>query len=118
MAGIPSAVGSNRRWSATQGRTAFSLSGAQMIGGGASKAGTECAARSEWAPAAGLVPRDWEGPGARIGRHPYAAAGGGQSFLSVDEKMDKDAAAALPTFVTYVPRPAPTLPVAHRPPSQ
>ena len=90
-----------------------------MIGSGASEAGTECVAKSEWAPVAGLVPhfaafapRDWEGPGdgdggARIGRHPYAAAGAEQSFLSVDEKMDKDTAAALPTFVSYVPRHCP-----------
>ena len=83
MADIPSAVDSNRRWSATQGRTAFSLSGAQMTGGGAP-----------------------------IGWHPYAVAGGEHSFLSVDEKMDKGTAAALPTFVKYV------HPIALHPPSQ
>jgi len=122
MAGIPSAVGSNRRWSATQGRTAFSLSGTQMIGGGGgggSKTAPEGVGKAHWAPAtvAGLVPhfaslaaRDWErdgdGDGAGAGhlaRHPYASAGGEESFLSVDEKVDKDTTADLPTFVSYVP---------------
>ena len=66
--------------------------------------------RSEWAPVAGLVPHDWEGPArASAGTPTYAVAGAEQSFLSVDEKMDKEAAAAaLPTFVTYVPRHCPS----------
>jgi hypothetical protein len=46
--------------------------------------------------------------------HPYASAGGEESFedLSVNEKTDKDtpAVADLPSFVSYVPPPLYTLP--------
>lgn len=115
MAGIPSAVGSNRRWSATQGKATFSLSGTQIMGG-ASKLATESVGEANWGPVAGLMPhfasfapREWERRGdgdgdGRIARHPYASAGGEQSFLSVNEKGKKDTTAAdLPTFVSYVP---------------
>jgi hypothetical protein len=116
MAGIPSAVASNRRWSATQGKTTFSLSGTQMIGGGF-KAATESVGKTNW-PVSDLMPHfpsfaphDWEKPDdsdAHLARHPYASAGIEQGSLSVNEKVDKDTPVDLSTFVSYVPRPRPS----------
>ena len=127
--GIPSNVATNRRWSTTQVKPAFSLSAgggaAQKKKGGDSSRGSKTAAHWETATAtaaAGLMPhfasfspppRDWErhddGRGAlAMAKHPYASAsacGGEKSFLSVNEKPDKDMGVAeLPTFVSCVVR--------------
>jgi len=116
MAGIPSAVGSHRRWSTTHGKTPFTLSGPQMQMTSDNKAATESSGKPNWETATGLMPRfasfaarDWEthggGGGGNTVRHPYASAGGEESFLSVNEKTDKDTEAELPAFVSYVPIP-------------
>jgi len=122
MAGTPSNVARNHR-STAQGN-AFSLSGAEHKGGGASskKAAME---HSNWETiphfATFSPPRprqDWErhddGGHINLGaRHPYAPPiGGEESFLSINEKeKDTDtniytgAGRELPTFLSYAPPP-------------
>ena len=115
MGGLPSKAASHGRRSTMKGKTvkpAFSLSATQKVSGGGAGSGSKTAIeRSNWETAtAGQVPhfasfapaQDWERHDGHIVKHPYASAGGEESFLSVNEKTDKDTGAELPTFVSYV----------------
>ena len=123
MGGLPSKVASTGRRSTMKGKsakTAFSLSATQKVGvGSSSKTATE---RSNWETATdGQVPhfasfsppQDWERHDLHIAKHPYASAGGEESFVSVNEKADKDTGTELPTFVSYVLHPSPLFPTCY-----
>ena len=131
MGGLPSKAASHGRRSTMKGKPlkpAFSLSAAQKVGGGGGASSKTAIERSNWETAtAGQVPhfasfsspQDWERHDTHIAKHPYASAGGEESFLSVnvDEKADKDTGAELPTFVSYVPPSLPLFPliITHTP---